>query len=217
VPALLTTVPDDRAGHHRALNSARTNALGDAELMERIRRGDEAALAALYDRYAGLILTVALRIVGDRELAEEVMQDSFLRVWNASATYRTSRGQVSGWLIGITRNRAIDLLRSRQHKTRLRERTPLPEPGEEDSFGVPDETDAVETRQAVTDALAGLSIAQRQVVELAYYGGMSQSEIARQLGEPLGTIKSRTRVAMEHLRVTLRPHFKPDDESGKPS
>lgn len=214
MPALLTTVPDDRAGQLAAGNVAKANTLADAELMERVRRGDEAALATLYDRYGGLILTVALRIVGDRELAEEVMQDSFLRVWNASETYRSSRGQVSGWLIGIARNRAIDMLRSRQHKTRLRERTPLPEPGDEDTFGVADETDAVATRQAVTDALAGLSMAQRQVVELAYYGGMSQSEIARQLGEPLGTIKSRTRVAMEHLRSALRPYFRPDDESG---
>jgi RNA polymerase sigma-70 factor (ECF subfamily) len=213
VPALLTTVPDDRAGQHLAHNLARSSTLTDAELMERVRRGDEVALAALYDRYAGLILTVALRIVGDRELAEEVMQDSFLRVWNASESYRASRGQVSGWLIGITRNRAIDMLRSRQHKSRLRERTPLPEPGDEDRFGVADQTEAVVTRQAVADALAGLSMAQRQVVELAYYGGMSQSEIARQLGEPLGTIKSRTRVAMEHLRIALRPHFRPDDES----
>ena len=213
MPAFMATVPDDRAGQQPAANAARVSTLTDAELMERVRRGDEAALSALYDRYGGLILTVALRIVGDRELAEEVMQDTFLRVWNASDSYLASRGQVSGWLIGITRNRAIDMLRSRLHKTRLRERTPLPEPGDEDSFGVPDETDAIATRQAVADALAGLSMAQRQVVELAYYGGLSQSEIAHQLGEPLGTIKSRTRVAMEHLRVALRPHFKPDDES----
>lgn len=213
MPAFLSTVPDDRAGKYLAVNAAKAKTLADAELIERVRRGDEVALAALYDRYGGLILTVALRIVGDRELAEEVMQDTFLRVWNASDTYRASRGQVSGWLIGIARNRAIDVLRSRQHKTRLRERTPLPEPGDEDSFGVPDETEAVATRQAVADALAGLSLTQRQVVELAYYGGMSQSEIARQLGEPLGTVKSRTRVAMEHLRNSLRPHFRPDDES----
>lgn len=213
MPAFIATVPDDRAGQPMAFNAARVSTLTDAELMERVRRGEEVALATLYDRYGGLILTVALRIVGDRELAEEVMQDSFLRVWNASDTYRSNRGQVSGWLIGITRNRAIDMLRSRQHKTRLRERTPLPEPGDEDTFGVPDETDAVVTRQAVAEALAGLSMAQRQVVELAYYGGMSQSEIARQLGEPLGTIKSRTRVAMEHLRTALRPHFRPVDES----
>lgn len=213
MPAFLTTAADDWAGQHLAINAAKASTLTDTELMERVRCGDEAALSALYDRYGGLILTVALRIVGDRELAEEVMQDSFLRVWNASETYRSSRGQVSGWLIGIARNRAIDMLRSRQHKTRLRERTPLPEPGDEDTFGVPDETDAVVTHQAVADALASLSMAQRQVVELAYYGGMSQSEIAHQLGEPLGTIKSRTRVAMEHLRTALRPHFRPDDES----
>lgn len=213
MPALLASVPDDRADEYSSVQAARASRLADAELMELVRHGEETALSALYDRYGGLILTVALRIVGDRDLAEEVMQDTFLRVWNASDTYRATRGQVSGWLIGITRNRAIDMLRSRQHKTRLRERTPLPEPGEEDTFGTSDETDAIATRQAVADALSGLSMAQRQVVELAYYGGLSQSEIARQLGEPLGTIKSRTRVAMEHLRADLRPHFRPDDES----
>lgn len=213
VPVLLTTVPDDRAGPYPSVNADRTSSLADAELMERVQGSDDVALSALYDRYGGLILTVAMRIVGDRELAEEVLQDTFLRVWNAADTFRSSRGQVSGWLIGIARNRAIDMLRSRQHKTRLRERTPLPEPGEADSFGVADETEAIATRQAVTDALSGLSMAQRQVVELAYYGGLSQSEIARQLGEPLGTIKSRTRVAMEHLRTNLRPQLRPGGES----
>lgn len=213
MPAFMSTVPDDRAGNYWPLSAAKASTLTDSELMERVRRGDDVALAALYDRYGGLILTVALRIIGDRDLAEEVMQDTFLRVWTAAGTYRSGSGQVSGWLIGISRNRAIDMLRSRQHKTRLRERIPLPEPGDEDTFGIPDETDSVATRQAVTDALASLSLAQRQVVELAYYGGLSQSEIARQLGEPLGTIKSRTRVAMDHLRSALRPHFRPDLES----
>ncbi len=213
MPVFFLAVPDDRAGQRRGVTGPTANTLTDIDLMERVRRRDEAALSVLYDRYGGLILTVALRIVGDRELAEEVMQDTFLRVWNAAESYRSSRGQLSGWLIGITRNRAIDMLRSRQYKSRQRERTALPEPGEEDTFGVPDETETVVTRQAVADALLGLTMAQRQVVELAYYGGMTQSEISRQLGEPLGTIKSRTRVAMEHLRATLRPHFRPDDES----
>jgi RNA polymerase sigma-70 factor (ECF subfamily) len=211
VPLFEATGSDERSDRDRGHDAVRARRLHDDELVRRVRDRDEAALTSLYDRYGGLILTVALRIVGDREVAEEVMQDTFLRLWNASGTYQPSRGNVSGWLIGIARNRAIDVLRSRLHKSRQREGTPLPGSGNEDTFGVPDEAEAIATRQAVQAALIGLSRQHRQVVELAYYGGLSQAEIARELGEPLGTVKSRSRVAMEQLRGALRPHFRPDE------
>jgi RNA polymerase sigma-70 factor, ECF subfamily len=178
----------------------------DAELLGRIRRGDEAALAALYDRYAGFVLTVALRIVGDRELAEEILQDTFLRCWHGVATYQPARGRVGGWLVGIARHRAIDLLRSRSHQARLREGGVL---AEATQGAAPDATDLVLLRAAVTAALADLTAGQRHVVELAYYGGLTQTEIARQLGEPLGTVKTRTRAALDQLRAALRPYFAP--------
>jgi RNA polymerase sigma-70 factor, ECF subfamily len=178
----------------------------DAELLGRIRRGDEAALAALYDRYAGFVLTVALHIVGDRELAEEILQDTFLRCWHGVATYQPARGRVGGWLVGIARHRAIDLLRSRSHQARLREGGVL---AEATQGAAPDATDLVLLRAAVTAALADLTAGQRHVVELAYYGGLTQTEIARQLGEPLGTVKTRTRAALDQLRAALRPYFAP--------
>jgi RNA polymerase sigma-70 factor (ECF subfamily) len=175
--------------------------VADLELLNRMRRGDERALETLYARYGGLVYALALRIVGDRELAREVLQDTFLRSWDGRETYDARRGRVSWWLMGIARNRAIDLLRSRSHQARLRERDSeltanviSAEPG-------PD----VEIRHVVAEALAGLSPSQRRAIELAYYGGLTQAEIAQRLEEPLGTIKSRTREAMERLRTLLRP------------
>ena len=169
----------------------------------RMRLGDESALEALYARYGGLVYTLALRIVGDPELAREVVQDTFLRSWGGRETYDPQRGRVPWWLMGIARNRAIDLLRSRSHQVRIRERAaPLPEISAALSR---DPADAVIARRAVLDALRELSNGQRMAIELAYYGGLTQTEIADQLGEPLGTIKSRTREALERLRGLLGP------------
>jgi RNA polymerase sigma-70 factor (ECF subfamily) len=215
-------IPSTAAAHGRPVADTGDGAgLSDDELLRRMGQRDEAALAALYDRYGGLVFTVALRIVGDRELAQEVMQDASLRCWDAAGTFDAARGPAGGWLLRIARNRAIDLLRSRQHQARLRENVPLPEPGQPGALGEADATEAIVTRHAVTSALATLPAAQRRVVELAFYGGMSQSEIATLLGEPLGTVKSRTRAAMERLRGTLRPHFRlgPDarDERERPT
>ena len=175
----------------------------DSELVRQMQVGKESALEGLYARYGGLIFTLALRIVGDPELAREVLQDTFLRCWGGRDAYDPARGRVPGWLMGIARNRAIDLLRSRPHQARLREQEPLAglasEPAQRDA------TDSLTLRRAVAGALQELPIGQRQAIELAYYGGHTQVEIARELGEPLGTIKSRTREAMERLRAVLWP------------
>lgn len=176
----------------------------DYELLQRIQRGDEAALAALYDRHARFVSAVALRILGDRELAEEVLQDTFLRSWHHVDSYDPSRGQVVAWLLGIARNRAIDMLRSRSHRARRRELSNLSDTAPADDAEFPD---AVALREVMTRAMSILPMDQRQIIELAYYGGLSQAEIARQLGLPLGTVKSRTRSGMEKLRVELRPYF----------
>jgi len=172
----------------------------DPELVRRMQGGDEPALELLYGRYAGLIFTLALRIVGDPELAREVLQDTFLKSWNGSESYDARRGRVPWWLMGIARNRAIDLLRSRSHQARMREHERLsprvPEPSDRG-------LDVLGVRREVVEALQTLTAVQRQAIELAYYGGLTQAEIARQLGEPLGTIKSRTRDAMERLRASL--------------
>jgi RNA polymerase sigma-70 factor (ECF subfamily) len=200
-------------------------AFDEARLLHRVRDRDEAALAALYDRYAGLVYAVALRIVGDRHLAEEVLQDTFFRCWDEVARFDPARGRLSSWLLGVARNRAIDLLRSRQHQARLHERESLDPgdrrgdsgpgmaapagPGPGGPYSPPGE-DLVLLRETVTQALDGLPLAQRQAISLAYYGGLTQSEIATLLGIPLGTVKTRIRDGMERLRRTLRPLLDPD-------
>ena len=178
-----------------------------------MQRGEEAALELLYARYGGLVFTLALRIVGDPELAREVLQDTFLRCWEGSESFDPGRGRVPWWLMGIARNRAIDLLRSRPHQARLRE-------GEQLAVGIgeptqPDATDSFPTRHAVVSALQGLPIAQRQAIELAYYRGLTQTEIAHELDTPLGTIKSRTREAMDRLRALLWPLIEPQREASE--
>jgi RNA polymerase sigma-70 factor, ECF subfamily len=177
----------------------------DVELLARMRHGQEAALELLYLRYAGLIFTLALRILDDRELAREVLQDTLLRAWDGRETYDPQRGRVAWWLMRIARNRAVDVLRSRSHQARLRERDPSPDvAGTEPTR---ESADAIVLRRAVVDALGALPPGQRRAIELAYYGGLTQEEIARELGQPLGTIKSRTRDALDRLRSVLWPHI----------
>jgi RNA polymerase sigma-70 factor (ECF subfamily) len=171
----------------------------DPDLIHRMRLGDESALETLYARYGGLLYTLALRIVGDPELAREVLQDTLLRAWDGRESYDAARGRVPWWLMGIARNRAVDLLRSRSHQARLREQAPL----DVRAPAAPAPAAEISLRQTVSRALAGLSAVQRTAIELAYYGGLTQAEIATRLGEPLGTIKSRTREAMERLRAML--------------
>jgi RNA polymerase sigma-70 factor (ECF subfamily) len=184
----------------------------DLELVRRMRLGDEAALEALYARYGGLVYTLALRIVGDPELAREVLQDAFLASWRGQATYVPDRGKVPWWLMGIARNRAVDLLRSRTHQARLREQAPLTAGLSAAETANPGTEDAVGLRRAVLSALEALSRRERTAIELAYYQGLTQVEIARELHQPLGTVKSQTRTAMEHLRDALRPFM---EESGR--
>jgi len=174
-----------------------------------MRGGDEAALEGLYGRYGGLVYTLALRIVGDPELAREVLQDTFIRSWEGREAYDPARGRVPWWLMGIARNRAIDLLRSRSHQARLREQEPLGRGRHETADSETQEILLV--RRAVTDALGELSAVQREAIELAYYGGLTQAEIARELGQPLGTVKSRTREAMDRLRRALAPLIGPTE------
>jgi len=186
----------------------------DPDLVRRMSQGDESALELLYERYGGLVYSLAMRIVGDPELAREVLQDTFLRSWDGRATYDPQRGRVAWWLMGIARNGAVDLLRSRTHQARLRERERLSvdlPAGEKDSaevFGL---------RRDVMHALQALPTAQRAAIELAYYSGMTQTEIARLLDEPLGTVKSRLREALDRLRGLLTSALERDVEGGRQS
>ncbi len=174
----------------------------DEELIARVRWQEEPALATIYDRYSRLIYTIALRIVGDRESAEEVMQDVFQAVWQSAGSFQPS-GNFSAWLIGIARHRAIDATRSRRHRARAREELLDDErvagQGAGDGYA-----DVLMLRAVVRAALAELPASQRQAIELGYYGGLTHTEIAAQLGEPVGTVKSRMRMGLLKLRELLK-------------
>jgi RNA polymerase sigma-70 factor (ECF subfamily) len=193
---------------------ARSEEPADLELLRRMQRGDDSALEALYARYGGLVFTLAIRIVGDPELAREVLQDTFLRSWDGRETYDPRRGRIPWWLMGIARNRAIDMLRSRSHQARMREQAPPPSGAHGDEPTDPGAAEVTALRRVVTQALAGLSDVQREAIELAYYRGLAQTEIARHLGQPLGTVKSRIRDAMEHLRTLLESLIEPTGDLG---
>jgi RNA polymerase sigma-70 factor (ECF subfamily) len=171
----------------------------DEELIARVSWREEPALGEIYDRYNRLVYSIALRIVGDRESAEEVVQDVFQAVWLSAGSFQPS-GSFSAWLIGITRHRAIDATRSKRYRARAREDllddTRLAGAGESAA-------DTLMLRSVVRAALEQLPHSQRQAIELAYYGGLTHNEIAVRLGEPVGTIKSRMRMGLMKLRELL--------------
>jgi RNA polymerase sigma-70 factor (ECF subfamily) len=179
----------------------------DSALVERIMAGDEGALSALYDRYSGMLYAMLLRILKDTGAAEEVLQDLFLQLWRGAARFDASRGSLAGWLLVIGRNRALSRLRGKQR------REILPDPEEFSFEAVPssenleDEAARMQLMNRLRGAMAALPAEQREAVELAYFEGMTQTEIAARTGSPLGTVKSRVRAAMQ----TLKQWF--DDES----
>lgn len=184
----------------------------DSDLVRRMASGDESAVAALYDRYGSVLYAVAYRIVGQKADAEEVVMEAFAQVWRDAARFEAARGSVAAWLTMISRSRALDHIRSRDRRERLntsaaREdqvRTPATGSWGGDPGAQVEQT---ERQKRVTGALESLSPAQRQAIELAYYDGLSQSEIAERLNEPLGTIKTRVRLGMMKLREALRPYY----------
>ena len=164
-------------------------------LLRRLAAGDQTALGEFYDLYAGLANGLALRILRDTSEAEDVVQEVFVQVWRQAARFDTSRGSAEAWLCTITRTRALDRLRRRASRR------------EEQADETPAATAAPRNEEAlaVRKALDGLSAVQRRALELAYYEGLTQTEIAARLGEPLGTIKTRIRTAMIRLREVLGP------------
>jgi RNA polymerase sigma-70 factor (ECF subfamily) len=183
----------------------------DRGLLDRIAQGDEAALERLYDRYAAVLYALAYRIAGERSDAEEIVLDSFTQAWRDATRFRSERGSVAAWLTMICRSRALDLVRARTRRARVASSAAAAEPGAPPAMGSAAggerDIERLERRKVVAEALRGLSPPQRQAIELAYYDGLSHSEIAERLGEPLGTVKTRVRLAMEKLREMLRPYY----------
>ena len=163
--------------------------------IRRMTLGDDSGLAELYDRYASLVTGMAVRILHDPADAQDVLQAVFLQAWRQADRYNASRGAPEAWLCTITRTRALDQLRRRAGRKELPEATIRP------YVAAP----ATVERLAVQRALSDLSPMQRDALELAYYEGLTQSEIATRLGEPLGTIKTRIRGGMARLRTALKP------------
>jgi RNA polymerase sigma-70 factor (ECF subfamily) len=178
--------------------------LRDEALMALVLQRQEAALGALYDRYGRLIYTIALRITGDRETAEEVVQDVFQNVWQAAGGFQPGVGSCAAWLIGIARHRAIDAMRSKRERGRAREQTFDSDWPTGDEVDPGSEVARRLLRDMVRAALDELPPNQRQAIELAYYGGLTRAEIAARLNEPIGTIKTRLRLGLLKLRDLLR-------------
>jgi RNA polymerase sigma-70 factor, ECF subfamily len=188
------------------------DSLADQDLVARAASGDEQAMAALFDRYGGVLYAVAYRIVGQRADAEDVVVEAFAQAWRDAARFEASRGSVAGWLTMIARSRALDATRARSRRDRITATAAADLPQSSPAMGEwranpSDSYDHVERRGQVQAALQALSPPQRQAIELAYFEGLSQSEIAARLQEPLGTIKTRVRLGMQKLRESLRPFF----------
>ena len=172
----------------------------DVALIDRIAARDQSALAELYDRHARLLFGLILRILRSRADAEEVLQEVFLLVWTRAETYNPALGPPAAWLVRIARNRAIDRLRANGVRTRAVESVPLPRPVESP------ETHAAVTEQqrTVARALESLPHEQRELIEQAYFLGLTQSELAERFRLPLGTVKTRIRTGMLALRERLQ-------------
>jgi RNA polymerase sigma-70 factor, ECF subfamily len=172
--------------------------LEDKDWIERVARQDQSAFVLLYDRHASRVYTLIMHMVNDRMLAEEILQEAFLRVWRHADQYDAARGSLLVWLLTIARRTALERLRFESRRPALadgNEPTPLLE-----SLPEPETTSEEARWRSLYLAVQALPEQQRKVIELAYFQGLSQSEIAEELGIPLGTVKTRLRAGMLHLR-----------------
>jgi len=217
----LHALPDQDSGSH-----------SDSSLIRQLVEGSQDALAGLYDRHAQAVFATAMRVSHDRGMAAEVVQETFLTLWNRAEQFDASRGALPAWLQVIARNRAIDRLRSAGRHDRAVTFSSFDRDGWDDQATVewltstgeligaagPDPGPEMalsdkETRESIQQALASLTPLERRVIELAYDAGLSQSEIAAQLGWPIGTVKTRTRRALRHLRDWIEG---PQTDAGTP-
>ena len=182
--------------------------LSDEILAAQVARGESHALETLYDRYASTVLGISVKIMGDPAAAEDVLQETFWRVWQSAASFQSQRGSFTGWLFRIARNLAIDAYRRRKIRPR-----PITDVDDSDSkidqtpdpnIDVAEQSQLLLNHKQVLSALATLPRVQRQVIEMAYYYGMTRQEIAEATGEALGTIHTRARLALQKLRAELQ-------------
>ena len=175
---------------------------GDADLVARLQRRDPQALADLYDRYGRLVYALILRVVHDRGIAEDLVQETFLRVWNRVQGFEAGKGSIGPWLLAVARNRSIDYLRSaggRERNVLELDETVHPALASEIESALLDS----DRLRRVRVAMGKLTAQQRQAIELAYFEGLSQTEMAVRMGQPLGTVKTWVRTALRSLRDEL--------------
>lgn len=180
--------------------------ISDAELVRAIARGDERAFASLYRRYSPTLLGFLIRILDSRPEAEDVLQELFVHVWQRAADFDETRGRVFSWLATIARSRAIDRIRAKGTRTRLEAKASEERPA--DVSNAADDAIRAEQREVLLDILDSIPEGQRHALLLAYFDGLSQSEIAERTGVPLGTVKTRTRDGLRKLRDLLRKRMK---------
>ena len=173
----------------------RPDAAEEMRLVARVRAGDQQALAELYDRYSSVVYAVALRVLQDAAAAEDVLQDIFLRLWRNPDAFDASRGSLAAWLAVIARHRSIDRIRRRRPETDIEECTITGGPD------LRDETERSLVIEKIRGALEEMNPDQRKALEMAFFQGLTHTEIAEKMGEPLGTIKTRIRSALQRLRA----------------
>ena len=185
----------------RTQTPTRDDGLDNNALLAQVERGNEDALVALHRRYVRLVFSLSLRILGNPMAAEEITQDVFIKLWQHPQAYDPNRGRFTSWLLTVARHAAIDRLRQEG-----RQPSRVSTSHEKDQHTGPEQTlpkgnPRPETHQDLRIALGHVSLNQREVIELAYFGGMTQQNIADYLGLPLGTVKTRMRLGMQHLRA----------------
>ncbi|HTV08433.1 MAG TPA: sigma-70 family RNA polymerase sigma factor [Candidatus Aquilonibacter sp.] len=178
------------AGMHGAPNQ-------DLQLLDRVRRGDEQAMAALYDRYSKVVYSISLRVLRDPAAAEDILQDVFMTIWRNPNSFVAARGSLGGWLTVVARNRSIDLLRRKRPSEQVEE-IYLASP-----FDLASEAERNSIMERARAVIMRLPLEQRKTLEMAYFDGLTHSEIAEITGDPLGTVKTRIRSALMTLRREL--------------
>jgi len=200
VPVRITS----ESGVLHARNETTPERLSDEILAAQVAQGHSAALEALYDRYAPIVLGISVKVVGDPALAEDVLQETFWRVWKSAATYQSQRGTFTSWLFRIARNLAIDAYRRRNVRPQALYTEdgsdPILDEMPDPDVDVAEQTQSLLRNRQMRHALASLPRVQRQVIEMAYFYGMTRQEIAESTGEALGTIHTRARLALQKLR-----------------
>jgi RNA polymerase sigma-70 factor (ECF subfamily) len=183
----------------------------EIELLENTARGDRASFGQLYERYSGVLFSSAFQVLNDQAETEDVLQDVFLQIWDKARLYDRKRGKPLTWALTLTRNKSIDRLRSANRRHRLKDEVEkevaVDEQRTSGAAQSGGQVSALETNRMVRAAVLELSDEQRQAIEMAYFGGLTQNEIAHELAEPLGTVKARIRRGMIKLKDIIEPRL----------